>query len=772
MKYFFSLFCLLSFTSVFAQRSVEVRVVDEQENGIQVFTVRIPGGSITDGLNGLAVLTLPNDRAVDLVIESDDYLTKVVHVSPSDLVVESQLEKRYTKLAPVTVYGSLTSDGPSTAESIDEDHLRNRAGNSLSESIDGLPGVHSVNTGVGISKPMIRGFVGTRVNVVQDGILQEGQQWGMDHGLEIDQFSVNSVSILTGVKTLEYGPASASGIVLANSDNTFPPLGFHGEVSGIAKSNNKAIGTSTSLSYRWRNVYVRGRFTLQDFGDYRVPAESFTYNGYNLTIPDGVLKNTAGTEINGNLDFGGYVGIHGYWKARVSRFSQKIGLFPGAMGIPRQFDISDVGNQRDVNIPYQRTVHDKIQVSYNSTYQQDFNGTWALEMAYQHNHREERSAPHAHGLNYVDPNNTLGIGLDLRTTQVSGKRKFNWLDAHWSVGGSAQFQENERSGWEFLLPTFSRQNYGVYALSDFVLGSWNISTGVRFDQAHMVVTGYEQPWYAAPDSLVERVPNFESNYWAKSFSLGAAKSWNDFQFTGQLSYSERIPAVAELASNGVHHGTFRHEVGNPDLELERGTLIELSVFKELVPRNGKGSFEFKVTGWAYLYSNYIFLNPTGEFSPLPDAGQIYAYEHAPAYISGMEIHLAYHASKYFNLSINSDQILESRNRETGGYLPFQPATSISLIPEFSNGAWKVGAEVVNTFAQNRVANNERQTPGYILLNAYAQYSIQLGDVSSLELRLRGQNLTNAEYLRHISRYRILNLPEQGINLILQVAYKF
>lgn len=745
-------------------------MVDEESEPISEFSIQVPGVSITAGSNGLAVISLSSFDTVDIYVYSDNYNTLALKVAPNDVVVEAVLIERYEKLAPVMVYGSLTSEGVSNTESIDEDHLRERAGNSLSESMDGIPGVHAVNTGVGISKPMIRGFVGTRVNVVQGGVLQEGQQWGMDHGLEIDQFSVENVSIITGVHTLESGPASASGIV-SIPNASVPYYGFHGSVNAIGKSNNNTIGQSTSLSYRNSTWNIKGRFSLQDFGDFRVPADQFSYNGYNLSLPDGILKNTAGTEMNGSLDFG-FIGTGGYWSINASRFYQKIGLFPGAMGIPRQYDISDVGDKRDVDIPFQLTRHDKVAASFVTNKTNDANGYWKLTLSYQHNHREERSAPHAHGLTYVDPNNTLGLGLDLQTIQFTGFRTFSWLNANWKAGISSQQQVNNRSGWEFLLPTYFRQNYGEYLTTDFVLGTWNLSAGVRFDQAQMNVTGYDQPWYAAPDSLVERVPDFSSTYWAKSVSVGFANSWLGFDFTGQVSYSERIPAIAELASNGVHHGTFRHEVGNPDLDLEKGTLFELSIYREIVPKQKTTRYEFKATGWAYQYSNYIFLNPTGEFSPLPDAGQIYAYAHAPASLVGVEGHFGFAWGEHWGGSINYDQIYHSINTETGANLPFQPAGSISVIPEYSIGNWSFGVEGVSTFTQDKVAINEKITPGYFLLNAFLQYRVQISVAQSFDFRLRGQNLTNEEYLRHISRYRILNLPEQGVNFIAQLAYRF
>lgn len=41
-----------------------------------------------------------------------------------------------------------------------------------------------------------------RIIVTENGIKQEGQQWGSDHGLEIDQFNVERLEIIKGAASL------------------------------------------------------------------------------------------------------------------------------------------------------------------------------------------------------------------------------------------------------------------------------------------------------------------------------------------------------------------------------------------------------------------------------------------------------------------------------------------------------------------------------------------------------------------------------------------
>ncbi|MDE6330772.1 MAG: TonB-dependent receptor plug domain-containing protein [Muribaculaceae bacterium] len=82
------------------------------------------------------------------------------------------------------------------------------------------PGVAQISTGSGISKPVIRGLGFNRVLVVNDGVRQEGQQWGDEHGVEIDGNSVSSAEIIKGPASLMYGSDALAGVIVFNDAPT------------------------------------------------------------------------------------------------------------------------------------------------------------------------------------------------------------------------------------------------------------------------------------------------------------------------------------------------------------------------------------------------------------------------------------------------------------------------------------------------------------------------------------------------------------------------
>ncbi|KAB2814292.1 TonB-dependent receptor [Phaeocystidibacter luteus] len=786
--YLFAAFCIAVTTFAQEEQLYKVVIVDQDEEEVTSAYLELSDGRKVafpqyDGRFVYSFKSSNSSEFIKVVQTSGigipegpkvDYFT----VYPDSINV-LEVKRIYSVLPPVDVGSTLTSGNikfRSSGAALDDDHIRERAGNSLSEAIDVLPGVHAVNTGVGIAKPMIRGFIGNRVQVVDNGIRQEGQQWGMDHGLEIDQFSVDEVEVISGPSAIAEGPGMLTGVVRINPKWESIKTGFSGTIQGLGKTNNRLYGGSGLLNYRSTNqrLIVSARASVQDFADYRVPDDQFIYNGFILPLPNGILKNTAGTELNFKADVRYMFNSDEYLTYTFSVFDQVVGLFPGATGIPRAFDIGEIGDQRNVATPNQETRHYKHIFDY-----QVSRGyyTHTLNIGIQENIRRERSQPHGHGLTYIDSSNTLALGLNL--TSIEAKYSTEYAKDNYSLSGGLNYQNkaNRISGWEFLIPAYDRNEFGAFFLMKWRTSDWNYSAGVRLDGANTNVQGHSQPYYAEPDSLVERVAPFTLLQVRPSVTLGLSKQLGNHGINGHVSYLNRLPAVNELASNGVHHGTFRHEVGNPDLDPESGYVGELNAFLNFEP------LSIKMTGFGGYYSNFIYLNPSGRFSPLPDAGQLYQYEQSAMVQFGGEVSATYDiylGSKAWNdyllhLTLIGEYV-SATSTETNLPLPFQPPLGVTFIPEFERtgerSSWSVGSELQFVAAQDRVARNELTTPGYGLIHIYAGYSDVLSNGNEWGVSVRIQNLTNQSYLRHLSRYRILNLPEQGINFILQVKYSF
>lgn len=210
----------------------------------------------------------------------------------NEVVITNPHETRLKKEASLTI------------ESVNSSFIQRNLGGSLMQSLQRLPGIKTISIGSGGSKPLIRGLSFNQVIVVENGIKHEGQQWGADHGLEIDQYAVNRVEIIKGPSSFMYGSDAIGGAI------NIKPVPFPtkhilgGSVDFTGKSNNEQFGGSLNLFGRNEKWFFDTRITAMEYGDYRVPTD--TVQVYNYTVPlyKNHLRNTAGRE----LDLHGSVG--------------------------------------------------------------------------------------------------------------------------------------------------------------------------------------------------------------------------------------------------------------------------------------------------------------------------------------------------------------------------------------------------------------------------------------------------------------------------------
>ena len=147
---------------------------------------------------------------------------------------------------------------------------------SLMQTLSRLPGVQAMSVGSGESKPAIRGLGFNRVLVAENGIKHEGQQWGDDHGLEIDQYAVDQAEVIKGPASLTYGSDAIGGVINLKS-NWVPTRPFSGQASLFCRSNNESLGASVRLEGRRGRWWYKANATWMDYADYRVPTDSVQY---------------------------------------------------------------------------------------------------------------------------------------------------------------------------------------------------------------------------------------------------------------------------------------------------------------------------------------------------------------------------------------------------------------------------------------------------------------------------------------------------------------
>lgn len=656
-------------------------------------------------------------------------------------------------------------------EKVTAQYLRENQGNTLMNTLEKLPGISALHTGVGISKPVIRGMSFNRVIVNEFGIKQEGQQWGVDHGLELDQYGVNEIEILKGPVSILYGSDGLAGVINIKNPGLPKNDTLRGEVLFNYKSNNALWGSSAMIEKSKNDFWIKGRVTWQDFADYSVPASEFQYNSFTLPIINNQLKNTAGRELN----YSTHLGIKRKWGHStfyLSRYGQKVGFFSGAFGIPRSYQLQDDGNSRDIRLPHQNIQHWK---AISNTVINSSKAKWIIDLGYQHNLRQERSSPHAHGLGPA-PEGTLALQLRLQTLSYNIRGCYDILpDWHLYVGSNGQIKDNRIAGFESLIPEYTTMQAGLYALQDVKLRKdlyWQL--GLRWDVAKQKASETLVPIYNSDTTISDyslRNAAIERHYSLPTISTGVA--W-EITKTMNLKYNIgsafRFPSIPELASNGIHHGTFRHEMGDSGLGVERGVLQDFAWQYHLK------QLKFSFSPFYYYFDNYIYLRPSARFSTLPDAGQVYRYSEGRVNMMGLETSLEYTFSKHWNWTVSLEYV-KNENIDLEYPLPFTPPFHALNELQYSfvlgknrNRSW-IRLSWDQFSAQNRVDQNENTTPGYMLLHFACATPFQWGKQVFL-WQMQITNLTNTKYLNNMSRYRILNLPEQGRNVQVSLNYQF
>ena len=392
-----------------------------------------------------------------------------------------------------------------------------------------------------------------------------------------------------------------------------------------------------------------------------------------------------------------------------------------------------------------------------------------LDAGLQRNLRDEYSAPHAHGDQYV-ADDSLALALSLQTITLNARDEWRLRNGtQLEIGVQSSLQTNRIGGFEFLLAQYDQARVGGYAIADYPIDrNLYFNAGLRYDYGQIGVGGFTEVRRNSdfiPTDTITRVQSFDRQWSSPSGSAGV--SWfpnEDWNLKLNVGSAYRFPQAVELAANGVHHGTFRHEQGNAELRPEQGWQVDVAAIFE--KKRGNQVYKFTLTPFANYFSNYIYLTPSARFSRLPEGGQLYSYKENRALLWGGELQAEANHLGPFNVLV-AGEFLRSRNLDTQLYLPFQPPSSIMGSVQYNP---RLGGTLKRSLvfelqaqafeAQTRTVRNEPPTPAYWLLNAYAEWRSPWPKVP-FRLNVQVRNLLNRRYLRHLSIYRILNLPEIG-----------
>ncbi|MCY7408751.1 MAG: TonB-dependent receptor, partial [Chitinophagales bacterium] len=766
---------LLIIINSFAQNILSGKVTDAKDGspliGATVSIPEIKTGTVTNENGKFNINNLPDGNFL-IRISYIGYSTTAQRVDVNGAtIINFSLSNSAIEQNEVIVTGVSTATEikrtPTPISVISKEELWQTPSTNIIDAIAKQPGISQVTTGPGISKPEIRGLGYNRVVVLDNGIRQEGQQWGDEHGIEIDEYAANKVEILKGPGSIMYGSDAMAGVINILSADPVAEGKIHADLFTNYQTNNSLIGYSADVMGNEKGFVWLGRFSGKRAHSYQNPYDGYVFNSG--------FKERAGS---------GYIGLNkawGYSHLNFSIYSFKPGLAEGSRDSTGAFikavavndstaetveATADDLNSYNLFIPNQNIKHFKVSLMNNFYIG---NSKLYVNVGYENNQRQEFGDifnPDQYGLYFFL--NT--IPYDVRWTIPESH---GW---HVTLGLNGMYQQHENKGIEYLVPSYHLLDGGIFLFAQKTIKKLTLSGGLRFDNRNITTQNLflneAGMQVSTPDSFsILKFTGTSLKLNAVSGSAGLSyeisKQWI---LKANVARGFRAPNIAELGANGRHEGTFRYEIGNPDLIAESSLQFDA----------GLGFNTEHVSGELNLFDNHIsnFIFPEkllsilgGDSVNMDEADgssvPVYKYVQGTANLYGCEFSIDIHPHPFdwlhFKSSFSYVKSVQKNQPDSTRYLPFTPPARIQseLRGNFKriNSSFRnfyVVFGLVYNFAQNNVYSaygTETPSPAYMLLNASAGTDVYMKDHVLFTLSLIVNNLADNAYQDHLSRLR-------------------
>lgn len=781
LKYTNILLLWLAYITAPAQNTLSGRIYDKQTKeplyGAAIYISDLKVGTITDTAGYFELKNLNKGKYLT-EIKLLGYASELITVNMADnkpLVI--YLTQSAGELQEVVVTGESkateASRSPIPIVVVNRDFLLTTSATNAIDALVKIPGVTAVTTGPNVSKPFIRGLGFNRILTLYDGFRQEGQQWGDEHGIEVDQYGVDRVEILKGPASLSYGSDALAGVVNLIPTRPAPEGKLMGDVTLDYGSNNNELGGSFMIKGTKNGIDWIARVSHKQAMDYQ--------NKF-----DGRVFGTAFSE----TDASGSVGIHRSWGYSHINFS----LYDDLQEIPdgsrdsasRRFtrQISEIDTLRqivsnaDLNSYRIEKLHQHVQhyrvIAANNFQLGSKGGTMDINIGYQRSVRREYSHPE-----YAD---IPGLYLQLNTISYDVKYHMPELKLwNFTVGINGMYQNNTvTAGTDFVIPSYNQIDFGPFAIVRRSFGKFDIEGGLRYDVRIFnndelytkanPQTGFDMPVPASDPAGTKIFSATHSTYQGATGSIGATYNINSrVALKFNFARGFRAPNISEISANGVHPGSNIYQIGNADFKPEYSLQPDFGIsYTTQYVALGADIFYNYIQNYIY---NQKLTGVNGSDSILVAPNQTFKFQQAGAQLYGGEISLDIHPIRSLHIDnglslVYGDFLGQSGKAvpDSTRYLPFIPPLHGMSEVRYDFKIKK--AHIVNAFVkigvtyyakQNRIYSafgTETSTPGYALLNAGfgAGFTDKKGR-TILSLYVLGSNLLNTAYQDHLSRLK-------------------
>jgi iron complex outermembrane receptor protein len=706
-----------------------------------VYIVDLKLGVLTDTNGFYKFRNIPNGTfLVEVKYEGYKTISKSIKFNNNEVEENFTLEPSIKEMSEVVVTGTSKAvqikRNPVPIVLINHDYMMTNINDNAIDAIAKIPGIRAVTTGPNVSKPFIRGLGYNRILTLYDGIRQEGQQWGDEHGIEIDQYAVNRVEVIKGPASLSYGSDALAGVVNLIPTQPAPEGKKIGDFVSDYHTNNGMIGNSLLLGATKNGIEWMARVSHKQAYDYQNKV-------------DGRVYGTAFNETDANAS----LGIHHKWG--YSHLG--LVLFDDIQEIPSgnrdsatwKFTrtIDEAGNTEIVSDADLKSykiepIHQHIQhyrVFSNNNFVLNDGSSILMNLGFQRSVRRE----------YSHPEDLLIPGLYLQLNTFNYDLKYALRDINdWNIvfGVNGMFQQNNSNGGtEFIIPSYKQFDFGSFITAKKSYGKLDIAGGLRndirsFNNDELYVkpnptTGFDMPVFGTNIVGADKpFSSYSHTFNGLSGSLGATYNFTErFSAKANISRGFRAPNIAEISANGVHPGTNFYQIGNSNFN------PELSLQEDIGMVYAAPQITFELNLFNNRINNYIYnqklIGENGQDSVIQGSGvdQTFKFQSSKANLWGGELSIDLHPNKQLHFE-NTLSVVYAQNlgngikqvADTEKYLPFIPplhgSTEIRLdwdskILGIKHGFIKAQMEYYSN--QNRIFSaygTETSTPGYTLFN--------------------------------------------------------
>jgi iron complex outermembrane receptor protein len=629
---------------------------------------------------------------------------------------------------------------------LDRKEMDKVMGQSLGEQLKQLNGVTSINTGPTISKPMLNGMQGYRILLLNNGVRQEGQQWGFEHAPEIDPFAAGSISVLRGAASVRYGSDAIGGVVLVNPQELPDSTELTGDVQLSGFTNGRGGAASAML---------QGHFEKMKFFRWRVQG-SIKESG-SIKTPNYYLNNTGANERNYSLlmDYHSKVGSIAFYYAH---FGSKIGIFSGSH-IGNLSDLYAAFNSSkpqdslatfsyEIGRPYQKISHDlaKLDVDIHTGKRSRVK----VMYAWQFNHRQEYDK-------HLPRNEALAAlnlpASDYRLATQTGELVWEHdYIRHFrgQFGVQGMYQEN-RYSQKFFVPNYNASSVGIFAIERYIYNALEIEAGVRADYKSLDAYYYAGNVLQTPSRTFQNI----------SYQLGSNyRLSRNHLLSVNIGSGWRAPSAVELFSNGLHHGIGAIERGDAGLKKEQANSIVASYTAKY------GRFNLQSALYHYEFGNYIYYYPSN--SPeltIRGAFPVFYYAQCKARLSGADAQVVVMIRRYLHIRAKA-MVIRGFNKDRNEPLIYLPSDRIELGVKYGIGesygktlySFYIEPLITAVAKQTRVPADVDFVPppkGYVLLGLQAGCELNIKN-HLYYVSLSASNMTNTVYRDYLDRFRYYN----------------